>query len=184
MRKVDVDVSVRIGRILPHISVRPRTCMTGCVKLGVFLLSGLVALPVFADEASRLVPGSYVQNLTADVEIVDAGSGTIVDSWTDWDVYAECRDSPEALALDPGIAGDERCTFRETGRAGGHVDFAVRCSFPDKDMTGTGFLDFSRADLTGFDQHVTLKGYAAGLETTTRITLAVRREGECEAELH
>ena len=183
MRKVDVDVSVRIGRILPHMSRRPQTCMIAGVKLGVILLAGLIALPVFADEASRLVPGSYVHDLTADVEIVDTGTGTIVDSWTDRDVYAECRDSADRLVLRAGIAGDERCAFWETGRAGGHVDFSVRCAFPDKDVAGTGFLDFSRASLTGFDQHLTLQGYAAGLETTTSITLTARREGACEAEL-
>ncbi|MEZ5947480.1 MAG: hypothetical protein R3C04_11645 [Hyphomonas sp.] len=124
------------------------------------LMACLAVLPASAQLIPRLMPGSYIQELTVDVEIVSSETGTILDSWTDRDRYQECREADAALALDAWLDHDPRCTYEETARSGGHVEFSVTCDYDEMLMTGTGKLDYQRADLTGFEQAVSLFGYS------------------------
>ncbi|MCA8900187.1 MAG: DUF3617 family protein [Hyphomonas sp.] len=143
----------------------------------------LLALPASAQAAYVLQPGQYEHVLTTDGESVDTGSGTIVDAWSDKSVTSECLEGEGERLLAPGIAGDLRCAYRETGRAQGHVTFEMACAYPTLDMAGTGTLDFERARLDGFDQQITLTGYSGGAETTLRMHLSARRTGACWPEL-
>ncbi|MEZ5997417.1 MAG: hypothetical protein R3B98_01840 [Hyphomonas sp.] len=151
------------------------------------LLAGLAALPLSTPASAQvsplLAPGSYVQEMTVDVEIVDSETGTLVDSWTDHDRFLDCRDTEAALTLGPELDRDPRCAYEETGRGPGHVDFLVTCDFDEMLMSGTGTLDYHRADLTGFAQTVSLFGYAGGQERRMTLRETARRTGACPAEL-
>ncbi|MEZ5947584.1 MAG: hypothetical protein R3C13_14655 [Hyphomonas sp.] len=148
------------------------------------LMACLAAMPASAQVTARLMPGSYMQELIVDVEIVSSETGTILDSWTDRDRYAECRDADAALALTVWLDHDPRCSYEETARSGGHVEFEVTCNYEEMLMTGSGTLDYPRADLTGFEQAVSLFGYSGGEERRMTLRQTARRTGSCPADLN